>query len=59
MSVMIANKADRTAANGVGLPIEHMNASAMFNNHNLMKIMMMFRKSGLRKPGFNGHGRFT
>ncbi|EFI88803.1 hypothetical protein HMPREF9551_02176 [Escherichia coli MS 196-1] len=31
----------------------------MFDNHNFMKIMMMFRKIRLREPGFYRHGRVT
>ncbi|SAY97909.1 conserved protein of unknown function [Citrobacter amalonaticus] len=46
--VMVADKANRTAADGIGLSIEYMNTGAMFHNHNLMKIMMMLWKSGLR-----------
>ncbi|EHV20494.1 hypothetical protein EC5412_5164 [Escherichia coli 5412] len=36
-----------------------MNTRAMFDNHNFMKIMMMFRKIRLREPGFYRHGRVT
>ncbi|SNU32730.1 conserved hypothetical protein [Klebsiella grimontii] len=54
MAVVIANKADRTAADGVGLAVENVNSRTVFHNNNLMKIMVMFGKSGLREPRLNG-----
>ncbi|SVM11413.1 Uncharacterised protein [Klebsiella pneumoniae] len=54
MAVVIANKADRTAADGVGLAVENVNSRTVFHNNNLMKIMVMFRKSGLWEPRLNG-----
>jgi hypothetical protein len=59
MPVMIADKTHRTTADGVRLSVEHMNPRAMFDHHNFMKIMMVFRKRGLRKPRLNSHWRFT
>ena len=57
--IMVAHKTDRATGDGIGLPIKHMNTRAMFDNHNFMKIMMMFRKIRLREPGFYRHGRVT
>ena len=59
MPIMIAYETDRATGDGIGLPIKHMNTRAMFDNHNFMKIMMMFRKIRLREPGFYRHGRVT
>ncbi len=41
-----------TAADGIRLAVEYMNARTVFHNHDFMKIMMMFRESGLRQTGF-------
>lgn len=51
MPVVIAHEAHHTAADGVGLAVEDMNTRSMLDNHNFMKIMMMFRKRSLREPG--------
>ncbi|EFJ60978.1 hypothetical protein HMPREF9545_00727 [Escherichia coli MS 16-3] len=59
MPIMIAYETDRPTGDGIGLPIKYMNTRAMFDNHNFMKIMMMFRKIRLREPGFYRHGRVT
>ncbi len=42
--VMVADKTDRPAADGVGLTVKNVDPCAMLNNHNFMKIMMMLRK---------------
>jgi hypothetical protein len=44
-AVVVAHKADRTAADGVGLAVKDMDTRAVLNNHNFMKIMMMLRKA--------------
>jgi hypothetical protein len=54
MAIVIADKADRAAADGVGLAVENVNPGAVLHNNNLMKIMVMLRKSGLREPRLNG-----
>ena len=59
MPIMIAYETNRPTGDGIGLPIKYMNTRAMFDNHNFMKIMMMFRKIRLREPGFYRHGRVT
>jgi hypothetical protein len=51
MPVVIANKADRTAADGVGLAVEDVNTRALLHDNNFMEIMMMFRKGRLRRRG--------
>lgn len=51
MPVVIANKADRAAADGIGLAIEDVNARTLLNDDNFMKIMVMFRKGRLRRRG--------
>jgi hypothetical protein len=45
MPIVIANKADRAAADGIGLAVEDVNARAVLHNDNFMKIMVMFRKA--------------
>ena len=57
MPVVIANKADRTAADGIGLTIEDVNTRALLHDDNFMEIMVMFRKGRLREAGFNSHRR--
>ena len=57
--VEVTDEANRAAANGMRLTIEHVNTSAMFNDNNLIKIMMMLRKCSLRKSRFNRHGKFA
>ncbi|VTM39264.1 Uncharacterised protein [Klebsiella quasipneumoniae] len=57
MPVVIANKADRAAADGIGLAIEDVNARTLLNDDNFMKIMVMLRKGRLREAGFNSHRR--
>lgn len=59
MPVVIANKTHGTAANGIRLPVEYMNARTVFHNHDFMEVMMVFRESGLRQTRFNRYGRFT
>jgi hypothetical protein len=51
MPVVIANKADRTAADGIGLAVEDVNARTLLHDDNFMKIMVMFRKGRLREAG--------
>ena len=41
------------------LPVEHMNARTVFDDNNLIKIMMMLRKCRLRKSGFDRNGQLT
>ena len=58
MTIVIANKADRTAADGMGLAVENVNARTLLNDNNLMaKIMVMLWKKPLRKTRFNRHRR--
>gem|GEM_PF-5486924 len=57
MPVMIAYEAHRAAADGVRLSVEDMDARAVFNDNDLMKIMMMFRKGSLGQPRLNRHRR--
>ena len=45
MPIVVAHKADCAAADGVGLTVKDMDARAMLNNHDFMKIMMMLRES--------------
>jgi hypothetical protein len=54
---VVAHKAHRTAADGVGLAVKHMDTRAVLNNHNFMKIMMMLRKRSLWEPGLNRNRR--
>ena len=55
--VMIAHKADRSAADGVRLAVEDVDTRTVLHDHNLMKIMMMFRKGSLGQPRLNRHRR--
>ena len=57
MPIMIADKAHRAAADGIGLSVEDMDARAVLHDHNLMEIMMMFRKGSLGQPRLNRHRR--
>ncbi len=57
MAIVVAHKANGAAAERIRLTIKHMRAGAVFNNDNLIKIMMMLRKSRLRQTRFNGHRR--
>lgn len=51
MAVVIADKTDRTAANGVGLAIEDVNTRSLLHDNYFMEIMVMFRKGRLRRRG--------
>ncbi|GAB7449261.1 hypothetical protein OUHCRE12_37070 [Enterobacter kobei] len=57
MPIVVAHKADCAAADGVGLTVKDMDARAMLNNHDFMKIMMMLRESRLRQPRLYRHRR--
>ena len=59
MAVMIAHKAYRTAADGIRLAVKDMNTGTVFNDHNFMKIMMMFGKRWLRKARFDRDRRYA
>ena len=54
---MIANKAHRTAADGIGLAVKHMNPRTVLNDDDFMEIVMMFRERRLRETWLNGHSR--
>ncbi len=49
--IVVAHKADRTAADGIRLTIENVNPGAALNNHNFMKIMMMLRETPPEEAG--------
>ena len=52
---MIAHETDAAAAQRLRLAVEDMDARPLFHQHDLMKIMVVFREYALRCSRLNRH----
>lgn len=59
MAIVIANKTDRAAADGIGLAVENVDPRPVLDDNNFMEIVVMLRKRRLREAWLNGNSRST